>query len=563
MTLLNTTLPTTKLPAMISLLVLFIVLAVALLREFSYSDEGMVHFNATTKTLGGESHPLLSDLRSKPKLHLDDVLGSLGNSTLFTPKQRLFVSRHEVTNEQYQYFLRQISAIPTSISQFAPPGTPAGHNFRPLSLKDIKYNGDKQPIINIDWHDAHAFCQFINMRLPTGDEFEALFAFEAGLRQPQEYDHPLKQQSDDLANKSAYGTEGQQISEEIIPREVASYKSSQGIFDDVIGNVMEWIQPSEGRHFLMGYSYKQYSDEQKVFYPFKRHYTGADTVENDYGFRCVYAVSNPDFLLDTSKPPTLSRNGVNCYKTSDHINDRQFALTTQANQLFTRAINVFPEQLCELPNKTYQLGPKEPPDTVDMIHKNRLGYAFYLLGDEPQSVDIAGYWLDKKEVSVNDYAAFVDTSKAGKQLASHPEAPDEPDHTPLNWIEQLNQNPLPVTGVNWWSAFAYCSWQNKRLPFASEWESAARGDDSRVYAWGNDSSAIQTPDITPQGITGLTRNVSEWTASFVLGSDAAIVKGGSEFFDWPVFGRAYAQLKLPRNTKSSAVGFRCARPSRG
>ncbi len=193
-----------------------------------------------------------------------------------------------------------------------------------------------------------------------------------------------------------------------------------------------------------------------------------------------------------------------------------------------------------------------------------------------QKVTLPDYWIDQYEVTIGQYAKFL------KYLDSHPddaskyEHPDQPkgkSHKPKNWdlyynaarsSMEKNRNvdsvPIdldyPVFGVDWWDAYAYARWMNRRLPTEQEWEKAGRGTDGRLYPWGNDfdpkkcnsasdfnadmhvSGSIDgynrwSPvdalkgDCSPYNVYGMAGNVSEWTVSSDPTGKFRIACGGS------------------------------------
>ena len=211
----------------------------------------------------------------------------------------------------------------------------------------------------------------------------------------------------------------------------------------------------------------------------------------------------------------------------------------------------------------------------------------FIMGDDQESprreLYLDAYYIDRYEVTTARYAKFLE--------ATGSVAPPE------DW-EKLDRDrgkELPVVGVDWNDATAYCKWAGRRLPTDAEWEKAARGSDERRYPWGSESPNLDranyqnaSPEAydgglmnvgahpsgrSPYGVEDLAGNANEWVTdwyaeSFPSGDvrnpkgpetgTARVIRGGGRFEPSERILSTKRYNGAP-DLRGADIGFRCAR----
>ena len=126
---------------------------------------------------------------------------------------------------------------------------------------------------------------------------------------------------------------------------------------------------------------------------------------------------------------------------------------------------------------------------------------YFFMGDQAAAAEhdrfpghivfVSPFVIDRQEVSNAQYRKFLKHVQAtGDASVEHPEAPPLKNHEAEGFKDKdFNADDQPVVGVDWFDAYAYATWIDKRLPTEAEWEKAARGMDGRLYPWGKDGPA--------------------------------------------------------------------------
>ena len=230
----------------------------------------------------------------------------------------------------------------------------------------------------------------------------------------------------------------------------------------------------------------------------------------------------------------------------------------------------------------------------------------FIMGPPAQQkrVTLKAFYIDRTEVTSAQYAKFLaDVEKKGDAAWRHPDQPaTKRTHVPDLWahpdLGQAKAN-HPAVGADWFDAYAYAKWADKRLPTEAEWERAARGADARIYPWGNmppaegltyranffstylgaDGYRFTSPvgafpmGASPAGCLDMAGNAAEWCADWFGPPPAAtrlqnptgpaagterVTKGGA----WNLGAdniRTFTRAPLEPGRQLGSIGFRCAK----
>lgn len=251
----------------------------------------------------------------------------------------------------------------------------------------------------------------------------------------------------------------------------------------------------------------------------------------------------------------------------------------------------------------FEINPKDSASVV------RISAGEFIMGSDP---DNDPYFLGAEgpshKVYVDEFSIYrTEVTNGMYQKCVAEKACPKPDQnrsrTHSNYYGNSEFDDYPVINVSWISAQSYCKWAGGRLPTEAEWEKAARGEDGRLFPWGNDpphdgqinmcdsycaDSVNRTgyqddyPDIapvgvhpgseSPYGVLDMSGNVWEWVFDWktdgypknyeynnpkgpVSGS-ARVLRGGS-WRNTASEVRTVVRISLTPARSLDTVGFRC------
>jgi len=202
-----------------------------------------------------------------------------------------WIDIYEVTNEKYLEFVLATGHRPALDDTCETDACREGNLWKGASFPDAIRN---QPVTQVSWYDANAYCQWRGKRLPTEAEWEKAARGTRGRMYPWGDDSP--------EGRATYQRKWQGIN---TMTDVGHYPGGVSLYSvhDMAGNVWEWVDdwyhknyyargtkinpkgPASGEFKVVrGGSWVNFADSLRSAF---RRWSLPDVRFNDTGFRCA------------------------------------------------------------------------------------------------------------------------------------------------------------------------------------------------------------------------------------------------------------------------------------
>ncbi len=154
-----------------------------------------------------------------------------------------------------------------------------------------------------------------------------------------------------------------------------------------------------------------------------------------------------------------------------------------------------------------------------------------------KKVVLSPFDIDKEPVTNDEFFKFIKADGYKKQEYWCKKGwnfiTENKIEQPCYWEESIwNKKEFPVTGISWYEACAYANFVGKELPTEAQWEYAARGDDNRVYPWGNEEATLEHANYAPGCQGELNRTPTKANYYSKNRSAFGCMDMAGNFFEW-------------------------------
>ncbi|MEM9548875.1 MAG: SUMF1/EgtB/PvdO family nonheme iron enzyme [Bacteroidota bacterium] len=507
---------------------------------------------------------------------IEDLSLNISGSFLKEPqeirvKSGFYIDPYEVTNEEYEWFSAFMGWYDDVHILFRHKDAPRNKNYKSKYSHDAKFNNKNQPVVGVDWFDAYAYARFLGMYLPSNDQWEYVCKNKGKTIYP-------------WGNQFAVEKVNMDNDLHFTPVEGRDENFLEGATNQFVyhmaGNVSEWTESWENDGFPRMANVRGggcYQKPGSIFsLCFVNQIVEANHQAKDIGFRVVSYQKEieympiPEFVqgLKNINPEISLDELVNRYHNYKRCIDKIKEIRSKRRMRYVKS-------------GRYWTGPPADNKLLEIVRASKSFGMIERFYDQPLTKQYTkGFYIDSTEVSNSEYARFLKDPLVKIHWYGHPLEPAGKDYIPKFWDDSIfNQPDQPVVGVDWWDAYAYANWAEKRLPTKEEWEIAARSGKVNYYPWGDyyqdsllvsgelekrypENVDVTWSDMSPSGVYNMAGNISEWTISVEKKEDEiitaqAIIKGGNYMRPGKIYSILFLEEKAVKNMRHQSVGFRC------